>query len=448
MNNFKDCIRCNVNKSFDGYYNDRSNKLHGKKNCCIECEKKEFSQNKVVDNKNIIQTYNISRRKKYEDFCKKIEDIGCKLLTTKDEYEDMPDFKLLNVKYESPCCNKIIEMSYTGFRHKKIKNKCYKCIMNDTDFKQKMSEKHSNRDNEFNVPHSTYQEYLGYLYIKELLEKNFIVKKNVHYTETDFIIKPKTTNNDEWLKIQLKTTGHIQRYQYKFSINNKNYDNHLLILLSIEDKEMWYFSGNISKDIKKISINKKTGIYKTNEINEDNIIEETTKYYNLLQKFTEENCNMIKHKHSLREYEFYKKRENLNLGLKFEYPEIEGTVYDLKINNYKIQDKVYGIVDNNKYRIYIQKRIRGKNISYDKGDNDFYWLWLDKSNYFFVIPESILIEHNFIKSPDDDKDKQYQQFLYIKPDENDKNIYWYNNYKYDITDTNIKQKLCNIFKIN
>jgi hypothetical protein len=131
-----------------------------------------------------------------------------------------------------------------------------------------------------------------------------------------------------------------------FTINNKNYDNHLLILLSIEDKEMWYFNGcelsidnskrknlfltnsfgDICIDTKKISINKKTGTYKTNEINKDNIIEETTKYYNLLQKFTKKDCNIIKHKFLLREYEFYKKREDLNLELNFEYPKIEGTV--------------------------------------------------------------------------------------------------------------------------
>lgn len=424
-----------------------------KKNCCIECEKtskkelKEIHKNinyiKYVQSNKKIQ---LSRRKKYEEFCKKFEDNKCKLLTTKEEYENTPDMSYLRIKYEILCCNVIIESTYCSFRHKKIKDKCYKCIINNTDFKQKLSDKHSNRNNEFNVPHLIYQEYNGYLYIKELIEKDFFVKRNVHYTETDFIIKPKTTNNDEWLKIQLKTTGHIQKYQYMFTINNKNYDNHLLILLSIEDKEMWYFNGDICKDTKKISINKKTETYKTNEINKDNIIEETMKYYNLLQKFTEKDCNIIKHKHSLREYEFYKKREGLNLEVNFEYPEIEGTVYDLKINNYKIQDKIYSTVENNKYRIYIQKLIRGKHISYDKGDNDFYWLWLNKSDYFFVIPENILIEHNFIKTPDDDKDKKYQPFLYIKPNENDKEKYWYNNYKYDITDKNIKTKICNIFK--
>ena len=104
----------------------------------------------------------------------------------------------------------------------------------------------------------------------------------------------------------------------------------------------------------------------------------------------------------------------------------------------------YGIIDNTNYNIYIQKLVRGKHLSYENGDNDFYWLWLDKSNYFFVIPENILIDKNIIKTSDDDK--KYESHIYIKPHINDKEKYWYNNYKYDITDKDIKEKICNIFK--
>ena len=86
--------------------------------------------------------------------------------------------------------------------------------MNGTDFKQKLSDKHSDRSNEFNVPHAIYQEYQGYKYLKDLLDKNFIVKKPALYCKADMIIKPKSQENDYWLKIQLKTTGKIDKYQY------------------------------------------------------------------------------------------------------------------------------------------------------------------------------------------------------------------------------------------
>lgn len=115
----------------------------------------------------------------------------------------------------------------------------------------------------------------------------------------------------------------------------------------------------------------------------------------------------------------------MKLNVKLEYPEIEGTIYDLKINNYKVQDKIYGIVDKINYRIYIQRQSNKKYIPYNKGDNHFYWLWLDKSDYFFIIPENILIEQNIIKTPDDDINKKYITHIYIKPNENDKIKYWY-----------------------
>jgi len=66
---------------------------------------------------------------------------------------------------------------------------------------------------------------------------------------------------------------------------------------------------------------------------------------------------------------------------------------------------------------------------------------------FFMIPENILIEKNIIKTLNDDKDKKYETYIYIKPDEHDKEKYWYNKYKYNITDKDINNKINNLFTI-
>lgn len=444
----KKCNKCDILKQFEEFYIDKSNYINGRKNICKSCEKQQKHERKI-NNINYVKKISLSRRKKYEDICKYFEDNKCKFLTTKEEYENIIDLQLTNFKYEVPCCNKIIESTYTNFRHKKNKDKCYKCNMNINNIKEKLSKNNSNRDNEFNVPHLLYQEYRGYLYIKELLEKDFIIKKNINYAKSDFIIKPKNKDNDEWIKVQLKTTSYIKKYQYIFALLNKNYDDHLLILLSIEDKNMWFFNGDISKNINKLHINKNSinYKYKNNEINKENIIYQTNNYYNTLKKFSEEESNEIINNNVKREYEFYKKREDMTLNVKLEYPEIEGTIYDLKINNYKVQDKIYGIVDKTNYRIYIQHTSNRKYIPYNKGDNHFYWLWLDKSDYFFIIPENILIEQHIIKTPNDDINKKYDSYIYIKPSENDKIKYWYNNYKYDLKDKQLSTKLNELFTI-
>jgi hypothetical protein len=58
-----------------------------------------------------------------------------------------------------------------------------------------------------------------------------------------------------------------------------------------------------------------------------------------------------------------------------------------------------------------------------------------------------LIEQNIIKTPDDDINKKYITHIYIKPNENDKIKYWYNNYKYDLKDKQLSTKLNELFTI-
>ena len=107
------------------------------------------------------------------------------------------------------------------------------------------------------------------------------------------------------------------------------------------------------------------------------------------------------------------------------------------MNNLKIQDKIYGIVDKTNYKVYIQKLNKRKYIPYEKGDNDFYWIWLENSDNFFVFPEKILIEKDLIKTSEDNSDKKYIVHIYINMKDNtDK--YWYNSYKFNINDNAIK----------
>jgi hypothetical protein len=430
MLNTKICSKCAINKS---------NTTTGKSSHCKECHdafRKSKNQN---PNPN---------RKKYEDVKEDYEKYFCTLLTTEEEYNLIKDMRKSCLKYQVPCCNKILESIYRNFTKKKDKGKCYKCLMNGTDFKQKLSDKHSDRSNEFNVPHTIYQEYQGMTYLKDLLEKEFDIKKPALYCKADMIIKPKSEKNDLWLKVQIKTTGKNYNNYYKFYPHNKNYDNHLLILMSIEDKKIWFFDGELSKNIKDLIISTKNDKYKSNEITEDNIIKSTQEFYDKLEKFTEKKSIEFDNKNSQREYLYFKKREDKFPNFVYVYPEVEGTVYDLKINNYKVQDKVYSIVDKTNYKAYIQKQYKRNRIPYEKGDNDLYWIWLENSDYFFLFPESVLIEQNIIKTLDDNSDKKYLDHIYINMKDNTDNTnkYWYNSYKYNIKDKGIVNKIYNRFK--
>ena len=85
---------------------------------------------------------------------------------------------------------------------------------------------------------------------------------------------------------------------------------------------------------------------------------------------------------------------------------MEATVYDFKIGNLKIQEKVAKISDKEaRYKFCLCKNNGTKNgkhnqIQYDIGDNDFYWLNCDDKKTFFVIPEAALINRGIIGNND------------------------------------------------
>jgi len=211
----KICSKCAINKSLEDFYNSRSNKSTGKSSHCKDCDKALKKELKLLNTPNtkIIPTIT-PNRKKYEEIKEDFEKYSCTLLTVEEDFNLIRDMRKSKLKYIVPCCYKELESTYRDFIKKKDRTKCYKCLMNGTDFKQKLSDKHSNRSNEFNVPHAIYQEYQGYTYLKELLPTEFIIKKSALYSKTDFILKPKTQNQDLWLRVQLKTTGKINNNYY------------------------------------------------------------------------------------------------------------------------------------------------------------------------------------------------------------------------------------------
>ena len=90
---------------------------------------------------------------------------------------------------------------------------------------------------------------------------------------------------------------------------------------------------------------------------------------------------------------------------------MEGTVYDFKINGYKIQDKTAKLCEKQNRCIFCLCKNKGKieskrnQVQYDINDNNFYWLNCDNKQHFFVIPEKVLIEKEFIGNKEENKNK-------------------------------------------
>ena len=122
---------------------------------------------------------------------------------------------------------------------------------------------------------------------------------------------------------------------------------------------------------------------------------------------------------------------------------MEGLVYDFKIGDKKIQEKVGGYLHKNvnSHHFSFSKmkgRIEGKRKrqTYEVGDCDFYWLNCKNTSKFYVIPESILIEKGYIGNSDG-------KIKSITISKTNKKTFWTEDYFFDYDNLD-KDKLCKI----
>jgi len=123
--------------------------------------------------------------------------------------------------------------------------------------------------------------------------------------------------------------------------------------------------------------------------------------YNLINKYTQEDSLNPITVNQQKEYNYRKLREEKCTYLNIKYPDIEHTKTDCYINGYKIQEKVASICKkwyNIQLKMHngkINKKMKYK--CYDKGDNDFYWVWIPNENDFYIFPEQMLIDNKSIQ---------------------------------------------------
>jgi hypothetical protein len=286
-------------------------------------------------------------------------------------------------------------------------------------------------------------------YLKNILSEKFDFVRLFDGCKADIAIKPKYAelNSDEWLGIQIKSTQKKVKNNtsegYKFDLR-KDYENFIIICICLQDNSSWVFENSLVKHIKSgltISNNSKYNKYKTN----NNITDILESYYNnsVIQKCTLSILDTPESKNTQTEYEYRKKREEKINFLNFTNNEMEGLVYDFKIGDKKIQEKVGGHPHKNlnTYHFSFSKmngRIKGKKKrqTYEIGDCDFYWLNCKNSSKFYVIPENILIEKGYIGN----LDKKIKSITISKTN---KKTFWTEDYFFDYENLD-KNKLCKI----
>ena len=386
----------------------------------------------------------------YENVVEEFNKKGCKLLVTKKEYNVIVSITKKNyrLKYIASCGHEHI-VFYNVFKSRNTGIICPSC--KNKEIGKKVKEQIQN--NEINKIGKIEQEFKFIKEFQLLLEKDFEIIKAFDGCKVDIILKPKEINDNKWIGIQVKTSK-TANLSYSFHINN-NYKNCLILLFSVNDQNMWIIPENIIGNQQKISIGYNKSKYNIYKVNNDELINKLHNFYINTTKFEYDILNTPTNIYQQREQVFKFFRQKTINFIDFNYDEMEGTVYDFKINGYKIQDKTAKLCEKRNRSVFQLCKNKGtiegnrNQVQYDVNDNDFYWLNCDNKQHFFVIPEKILIEKGFIGNKEENKNKIFL-IITIKDE-----LYYDYRHKWlipfifnytSINETPNKTRLLNLFK--
>lgn len=321
----------------------------------------------------------------FEEIVKRFAEKGCTVMTTKDEFIEnkMHTKSIFTVRMT---CSHDDKISLSCFQKRKH------CICQQCIYKEVKSKSY---DEVNQVTGGNLNEAVSFQHVENLINMYFNVVKTHEGCRSDMAIRPKDVYEDAWMCIQLKSAkidADDTIYQYGFKKIGK-YPNMIVLCTLLPMKRMWLFDGNDLLGKSGISIGKNTSKYKPNEITRDKLVDALQNKYKTYVKYKLSDLNIPTYKTQQKEHANRLLRERL-LDDQFvlTYPNIDGSKYDIKINNHKVQDKCARKASNaNSY--YASFGTTKVKSTYKKGDNAFYWINMPDGN-FYIIPEHAILDQN------------------------------------------------------
>ena len=369
----------------------------------------------------------------FQTISKAFSDKGCALSITEENFNTIYVNNKSKIDYIASCGHSN-SVSLKNFISLNQGIQCPSCVNNNTGVKLKELRSGENKNSSIEQDFKCIQYFIGFI------NQYFQVKKTFDGCRTDIVLRPSDNIFDLWLGIQVKSTcKKTDKGKYYFRLNGINYDNYLILCICLEDKKMWLIPYEDVKGQKTIGISI-TSKYNDYEVNVNTIDNKLMNFYENMPKFQFDILNTPTSDTQKQEQYYRTLREKKLDFLEFIYPDFEGKVYDFKIVDKKVQEKVGFICKNNpnSFGFYLNKSDGKKsNCSYKLGDNEFYFLHCKNTTRFYVIPESILIEKRFIGD-------NCKQHLYISP--TNINTKWSDNYLFNYDNID-KERLLQLLDI-
>lgn len=365
----------------------------------------------------------------FQDVYDTFKEKGCLLLIQKDEF-DKSNHKVKEKYNYIASCGHEHEVWLNVFKNRGTGIICPKCmITKHSKHRKETFKEHPNKLSDL--------EYESIQFFRKHTKDSFDIKLTREGCLVNIALKPKNVLEDMWLMIHIKSTFKPSR-DYAFKCGSE-YANCVILCICQSDKRIWALDGNNINVSDKIAIGLKKSKYSQYEVSLDNVCETFNSFYNLLPNYSFDIINTPVSQFQQLEVKFIKHRE-LKVPLDYIYQEKYGLVYDFMLNGLRVQEKVGHTAEKKKGTLFPLHKNNGKNgkTSYKKGDADFYWLNCPNKKHFYIIPETLLIEYEYINT-------LKANGLYLNPYTNNKP--WAKEYLFDYDQVDI-DKIKTMFKID
>jgi hypothetical protein len=330
---------------------------------------------------------------KYHQCIESLAFKNCQLKWTEDEFNEKYKTSKTKIDIINSCGHDSF-VQYSNFLYQNTGVSCKTCSSKRTGENKKcIICKY--QDQEYKVIKAIQE------YCKELLEFKVLEE----CTLADCVYRPFGSTQNVYMPLQIKTIQMCPTSCYTgFHFDLKNiYKDMFILCFCIEGQRMWLMNGN-EITVRGITIGKYNSIYNKYELLPQELKHELINLYNshitFLKSFEILNTPISNSNKKEQEFKIY--RERLFPSLNFQYPEMNGSVYDCIINGcFKVQDKVASIINKKRktsnIHVHIsRKRFSKKDYQYQLGDNDFYWIHLPNKKGAYILPEMLLYNYGVI----------------------------------------------------
>jgi hypothetical protein len=393
---------------------------------------------------------------KYNKIKNNFEENNCKLLTSYEEYTNIKnkfiEDKLLKevktstdnirVKYIASCGHEN-DVAVVNFRVRKTGIICRDC--KNKNVKERMTT--LQLDNQGINQHI---ENDSINLLNKYINNKLILKRTLEGSTADILIKDTDTKEDVWIPIQIKATTKKSIFNYyTFRIIKETYKDMLIICICLEEEKIWIIPYNDIQTNTNITISN-SSIYNKYIVTNDNIKDIILSYKDKYVCNTEAHFNTSLAYLLEREHQYIEKRKKYVNFLNYNNYILQNTPTDFIVNNKKVQEKVAGYrKDRDIQTVWLAsnngKKENGcrKFRTYRLGENDYYWFHSSINDTFWIVPESVLYQNDYITKSDETKNRSYIA-INIKDGEYMTNE-WLKDYEYNYLDIN-KDKIMKLFE--